>query len=375
MYIVLLLVLFFILIRISSKTHSDFLLSLGLFLTSSAVKVAFLFFWVSRKTGTWDLGYLQFVDEFYYVNYEWGDPISMFGGAYCIVVHMLQRIGFSYFDLKLLNIFATSFAVVRLYSLNDLVTDESKYFKLVLVIGGLLHVHIIYYSIFILKDAIVFVFTTELFVQLLRAKKYKVPWRIVVNILALAQLRGALKFLLCVFVFDRDWKVARNRLISLICLFVCFSAVSFRYVESIFLGRMSGGLYYQMDMAGMKRPTTDETRTILRRNPLLLFQIATESVKRILSPFHQKDVMGVIVLVMYYLSFFYLLYIQNNRMAILTIWPILLFPAMFLGINMLSFINMRWTLYPFGTFLYSLIFLACRPVPASLPRPPCRRGR
>jgi len=249
------------------------------------------------------------------------------------------------------------------------VADKRKYYSLLLIVGGLLHIHIIYYSIFVLKDAMVFVFFIELFVQLFRRQKHKVPWRIIINILALTQLRSTLRFLFGIFVFDRNWKLSKKRLVVLGCILVFFSAICFEYLEHLFMGRVRGGLYYQMNMVGREVPTLEEVRFVVYRNPALLIQIAKVSLMRVLSPFHQEDIIDVGVSLMYYFVVFYLLFIEKNRTPIRTIWPILFFPAMFLVISMLAYVNMRWALYPFGTFLYSLIFLSCRPAAVNLPRP------
>ena len=357
---------FLFLIRLLVKTREDYLAALVLFLVSCSVKIFFLLSWIVCKQGEFDLNYLQFVDEFYYVEYEWGDPIA---NAYCTIVCLLQHIGFSYFDLKLLNIFATSLALVRLYSLSDLVADKAKYYKLLLVIGAVLHLHIIYYSIFVLKDGLIFLFSMELFVQLIRRKAGKRTIPIIAVILVLTQLRWTLMYLFGLFLFDSQWRIAKYKVLVLACVVLVFLPVVYKYGEKVILKRFSIGLQYNIDSTRGERITEEDTREIFRGTPRLMITLALINARKIFSPLHQQDITNILILLQFYAIVAYLLFAERNRASLWTLWPILLFPLGFLLISTLTFANIRWVIYPFSTLIYALIFLACRPREDILPYP------
>lgn len=368
MIVFILFVLFILLVRISVNQPKDFHLALVLFLVASAAKAMFLLFWVFYKTDVFDLNYLQFVDEFYYVRYEWGDPIARFGNAYCVIIYVLQRIGFSYFDLKILNIFATSFALARLYSLHDLVQYKKRYYRLLLIIGAILHIHVSYYSIFVLKDALIFLFSMELLVQMIRRKSSKRSWPIIVDILILTQLRSSLVYLFGIFIFDNNWRISKIRLIAGLFAFVVFSGIFMTYTENVLISRFRGGLHYKLDMSGERPLTKDETVILLKNDPRLFGRLAISSAKLLFLPFGQPNITDRIIVLVYYAVFIYFICIKKIGSSLRTIWPILIFPFVFLMINFFTYINIRWVIYPVSTFLYSLIFLASRPFPAVLPR-------
>jgi len=360
---------FLFLIRLLVKTREDYLAALVLFLVSCLVKIIFLLVWVVCKQGEFDLNYLQCVDEFIYVGYVWGDPISTFGNAYCVVVYLLQRMGFTYFDLKLLNIFATSLALVRLYSLNDLVADKAKYYKLLMVIGAVLHIHIIHYSVFILKDGLIFLFSMELFVQLIRRKAGKRTIPIVAVILVLIQLRWTLMYLFGLFLFDSQWRIAKRKALILACIVLVFLPVVYKHGEKVILQRFSIGLQYNIDNTRGERITEEDTREIFRASPRLMITLALINARKIFSPLHQQDITNMLILLQFYAIVAYLLFAEKNRTPLWTLWPILLFPLGFLIISTLTFANIRWVIYPFSTLIYALIFLACRPQEDVLPCP------
>lgn len=368
MIVLILFVLFILLVRISINQPKDFKLALMLFFVASAAKVMFLLFWVFYKTGGFDLNYLQFVDEFFYVRYSWGDPIASFGNAYCVITYVLQRVGFSYLDLKVLNIFATSLALVRLYSLHDLVQYKKRYYSLLLIIGAILHIHVSYYSIFILKDALIFLFSMELLVQMIRRKSSKRSWPIIVDILILTQLRFSLVYLFGIFLFDSNWRISKARLIAGVFAFVVFSGVFMTYTENVLISRFRGGLHYKLDMSGEQPLTKDETVMLLKNNPRLFGRLAISSAKLLFLPLGQANITDRIIVLVYYAVFIYFICIKKIGSSLRTIWPILIFPFAFLVINFFTYINIRWVIYPVSTFLYSLVFLASRPFPAVLPR-------
>lgn len=368
MIVIILFVLFILLVRISVNQPKDFQPALILFLVASAVKATFLVFWVFYKTGAFDLNYLQFVDEFFYVRYSWGDPIASFGNAYMFLTYVLQHIGFSYFDLKVLNIFATSFALVRLYSLHDLVEYKKKYYRLLLIIGAILHIHVSYYSIFVLKDALIFLFSMELLVQMIRRKSSKRSWPIIVDILILTQLRSSMVYLFGIFIFDSNWRISKTRLIAGVFALLVFPGVFMTYTENVLINRFRGGLHYKLNMSGERLLTKDEAVVLLKNNPRLFGRLAINSAKLLFLPLVQANITDRIIVLVYYALFIYFICIKKIGSSLRTIWPILIFPFAFLMINFFSYINIRWVIYPVSTFLYSLIFLASRPFPAVLPR-------
>ncbi len=361
---ILLFILFILFIRITVR-QSDFKPALILFLVATTIKILFLLFWIILKTGEFNINYLQFVDEYFYVNYEWGDPIAVFGNAYGVVVYSLQRIGFSYFDLKVLNVLATSFALVRLYSLHDLVENKNRYFNYLLVIGAILHIHVHYYSIFVLKDALIFLFTMELFVHLVR-RKYNKNWLpIIATILILIQLRFSLVYLFGVFIFDKNWAISKKRfIIAIVVLFIFFNAIIL-HVGDIFVNRFKIAIYHSsLDLTGGQHIGTDDSRIFLISNPTLVVQLAIENVKTLFLPLGQVDLTDNIIVLVYYGVFIYLIRVTNIIMMIRTMWPILIFPFAFLIINIFSFMNNRWTIYPFATLLFAMIFVSSQPIPS-----------
>jgi len=351
--------LFVLLMRWAVKTRDDYLASLFLFSVACSVKIAFLLWWVVYQTGEYDLEYLHFTDEHFYVEYHLGDPHSLFGKAYCLVVYIFQCLGFTYFDLKLFNIAATSFALVRLYSLNDLVRYKATYFWLLLCFGGILHIHVIYYSVFILKDGLIFLFSMELFVQLVRRKSANNTRSILAVILILSTLRSHLVYLFGLLLFDNRWRVDRFRMFALACVLLVLLPVVYEYSEAVIVQRVSVGLQYGADINPGERVAKSDVRELIRRNPGLFIKLALINIKNVLSPFHQTEVTGMLILLEFYASILYLLLI--NRISIWSLWPILMFPFALLVVIILTSATIRWAMYPFSTLIYAFVFLACHP--------------
>ena len=149
-----LLFFFSITILLTFKKKKDIINALIIFGSLSAVKIVFLCVWAVHQTGTFDWHYLQFPDETRYaVTFSLEQPV---GNIYDIITYCLRWLGFDIANLKLLNIMISSFAVVRLYSLYNFVRYKNRYAIYLVSIGGILLLHIIYYSTFVLKDAIFF---------------------------------------------------------------------------------------------------------------------------------------------------------------------------------------------------------------------------
>lgn len=133
--------------------------ALIIFYALNAVKIVFLCVWSIHKTGTIDLNYLQFPDEHYYLAERYVG--SIVSNSYHLLVAGMRDIGFSISNIKMVNILVSSFAIIRLYTLKSLTINKNRYVIYLVTLAGILFLHIIYYSIFILKDAFFFYVTIE----------------------------------------------------------------------------------------------------------------------------------------------------------------------------------------------------------------------
>jgi hypothetical protein len=353
-----------------ARTKNEFHAGLLLFATSLLVRVAFLGMWSFHQGWGGDWNQLQFVDETFYVEYSWGDEVDLFGNIYCLVVYLLQDLGFTPRDLKLLNIFATSLALVRLYSLNDLVANKKTYLQYLLVLGSLSHLHVIYYSVFVLKDGLIFLVSMEVLVQAIRRKTNHRNLPLLLSIFVLCWLRAEMICLLGIFVFNQDWRLKRRDTVLVICLLGGLFILGQEFVEGQFFKLYRLGLTYVLNEGnGTQLVDLDTTREFLTANPRLYGILAIKGFMAVLSPFHQEGLIDVLILLQFYGSVVCFLILARKRPSLWCMSPILVFPLMVLVISACTFATLRWALYPYSTLIYSLLFLSCRPREDLLPWP------
>jgi len=370
MYAILLILAFAVLAWSSIRQRKLRSAALVLFFVALTTRLAMLFLWAYWKNGSFNANFLQFVDEEFYVGYSWGDARAAWGNAYCVIVCGLRQIGFTIVDLKVLNICVSSFILVRLLSLHDCVSCPVRYYRLLLVVGAVLNLHEIFYSLFVLKDTITYYVAVELFLQLVRRRQRRRSWPIMLNILALTQMRSTLVLMVFVFLWDHDWKISRVKAWTGTIITLMFASALWGEVVSEFGRRVSMGEYFRLGLPAEDRyvPAHEAAEYLLTYGPTVISQNFAWNARKVLVPFAQNDLINVCIILCNYSLWFYLICVEGLRTRIRTMWPILVFPLIFLCINLPCLFNLRWAIYPFSTFLTSLIFLASKPSPSVLPK-------
>ncbi len=356
----LLIELFSLLVIVTLKGRRNIINGLVIFHCLNAVKFMFLCVWVTHKAGWLDLDYLLTNDERYYLSgWQWGEAVA---NVYKIIVYGLQSIGFSINNIKVLNIAISSFAIVRLYTLKDLVRNQRRYVIYLLLFVGFLFLHITYLSIFVHKDAVFFYVTVELFILLIKRPIHN-RW-VLIGVLAtvLMFIRRPMFFGLSVFLFDRNWRVRPARVVILILL---LSVVAWYYATPCrqrFRSYIANGLHTNLDMA--------ESASHVKAYALSGGFNYADSYKdlvfvnfvRATSVVHQSDITYSLILVLEWLTVIYLLGVRKNIIFLLRFWPILVLPFLYFIGGVLTLYNMRYSIFPV-TFLICLsVYVASCPV-------------
>jgi hypothetical protein len=317
------------------------------------VKLAFLFIWTLFHTDPFDWEYLQFPDEFRYaVIFKLGDDIV--GNLYDIFTYYLREIGFSIVNLKMVNILITSFAITRLYSLACIVRNKRIYTIYLISFGGVLFVHIIYYSIFVLKDSIIFYFSIELLIQLIHRRRKNNWIQICLIILILVAFRKQMVLLGTVFMFNKNWQFKWKRLIIAVPL----SIVALDLYGMKFYDYIAGGMIYSLHMDETRTEIKDFARTGVINYPGLYLSLIAENIKRSISIIHQSDTTNRIILLLEWCTVMYLLLVNQGFKKIIPYWPILTSAAIYFTVGIMTLYNIRYNIFPMIFFLYTLILIS-----------------
>lgn len=354
-----LLVLFSSIIVLSFQKERDIINALIIFHSINAVKVVFLYTWAIYQTGTIYLPYLQFPDEYYYVSFKLGDPI---GNLYNIIVWFLQSIGFDISNLKMVNILVSSFAIVRLYTLKDLVRNKDRYIIYLLTIGGVFFLHITYYSIFVLKDALFFYVTVEFLIQLINRPRNN-RWIVIsLLIVILAAIRNPMVLVFfTVFLFDKNWRISQRRLL----LFILLGTVSIVYYEAYYMHTfyklVAWGLYRSLRMTGSIRELREYASTGILSYPGVYCNLVFTNIRLAIDVFYQVDVTNQLILFLEWCAIFWLLLIKKNIKRILEYWPILMVSTIYFVGAIMTMYNIRYNILPVTFLLYLSIFVSSGP--------------
>lgn len=349
---IILLFIFFFTILLTFKKKKDIINALIIFGSLTAVKIVFLSVWVIHQTGTFDWHYLQFPDEARYaVTFSFDQPA---GNIYDILTYCLRWIGFDIANLKLLNILISSIAVVRLYSLYNYVRHKNRYAIYLVSIGGILLLHIIYYSTFVLKDAIFFYFSAEFLVQLIKRRLTNRWFLICLIITILASIRKPMVVGFIIFLFDKDWRFRGKRflLFAPLCflIIVTYGSMYYKYIAV--------GLRYSMKMEGERAEIREFARTKIMHSPRVYLKLVITNIKRSLSVFYQVDYTNMLILLLEWCTLFYLLVIKRGLIKVIKFWPIFAVAAIYFVSGIMTLYNIRYNIFPV-TFLLYLSILVC----------------
>lgn len=359
---VILLLFFSLIVILSVKGKKSTINALIIFHSLNAVKIVFLCVWAIHKTGTIDLNYLQFPDEYYYL------AESHIGGAvsnlYHLLVYGMKEIGFSIGSLKMINILVTSFAVVRLYTLRNLVRDKNRYITHLLILGGIFFLHVTYYSIFVLKDALFFYVTVEFLIQLIKRSRNN-RWVLMIFLCVILMLiRPPMILGFMVFLFDKNWCIQWKRLL----LFFILGAIFIRYggqyydYERKFYGYVAAGLSENLHVEGSKGERKEYAQTYLLNDSKAYLRLVLGNIRNTTSIFYQTDITCQLILFLECCTVFYLLIIRKNIVRIIRYWPVLAVAFLYFIFGSLTLYNIRYNLFPMAFLIYLLIFVNSKPL-------------
>lgn len=356
----LILLLFFsLIVMLSVKGKKSIINALIIFHSLNAVKVVFLCVWAIHKTGTIDLNYLQFPDEYYYL------AESHIGGAVSNLYHLLvcgmKEIGFSIGSLKMVNILVTSFAVVRLYTLRNLVRDKNRYITHLLILGGIFFLHVTYYSIFVLKDALFFYVTVEFLIQLIKRSRNN-RWVLMIFLCVILILIRPPMFLgFVVFLFDKNWNIQWKRLLFTVLLGVIFILYCGGYCERKWSSFVAAGLPENLHVEGSKGERKEYAQTYLLNDSKAYLRLVLANIRNTTSIFCQTDITCQLILFLEWCTVFYLLIIRKNIVRIIRYWPVLAVAFLYFIFGSLTLYNIRYNLFPVAFLIYLSIFVDSKP--------------
>jgi hypothetical protein len=325
------------------KSHIRLNNALILFWSAVAVKICFAMVWVFHQTGGIELSYLQFPDERTYLDFVIGDPIY---NAYAILVYYLDQIGFDVPNLKYLNILLTSFALVRLYTLVEYVSNKRRYLMYLLFFGGVVFLHVTYYSIFILKEAMMFFLACKLFVQLITRAVHRKVLYIFTLITLLALFRKPLIMFYAIFLFDSDWRIRWGRVALMLPIAIAVLFLLKRYLVNY----VSLGVYYNLGIG--------EERVKALPSLGVYFELVIYNIKITLSPFAQKDIINVFILLSEWAILLFLLTKRSVRFFFFKFWPIWIIPVAHFMFGILTYYNIRYNLAVSAFILFLAMFCA-----------------
>jgi len=357
-----------LLVVLSVKGKRNIRNALIIFHSINMVKILFLFVWAIHKTGMADLNYLQFPDEHYYLS-EFHDATG-FANLYHLLVVAMRAMGFSISNMKMVNILVSSFAIVRLYTLKAVVAKPNQYVVHLFVFCGILFLHVIYFSVFVLKDVIFFYVTVEFLIQLInRSRSNRNVWIVLLAIM-LVLLRPLMVIVFCVFLFDCNWRLRWMRVFVL--TLVCGLLVAHRgaHYQHRFYRLVS--YEFQQNVADSaidldRSAKIGYAKNIIASRPTMYLRHVLRNLVRVAVPGCEPDVTIRLSLLLQWASFLYLLFVKKG---ILKIWqwrPILSIAVLYFLGGVLTLYNIRYNIFPVSILLCMSIFVVSQPV-ADLPR-------
>lgn len=360
---VLLVELFLVLLVLTARGKRNLIDALIIFCSMGALKFFFLVVWSMHKTGTLDFDYLQFPDEYYYLMGR--HPAVGFSNLYHLAVIGMRDVGFSIANIKMVNILLSSFAVVRLCSLSDLVRDKKRYVIYVGVFCGFLLFHVTYFSIFVLKDVLLFYVTVEFLISLVRRPVHGGWVRMIFWACVLVLIRPPMAMVFLVFAFDRNWRLRWMRLL----LFVVLGGILIGYGGSRYRQKFYrlavSGLY---ENAGMKRTgikksdMTEYGRTILTSQPTTYIGNVWTNIRSVVLIDSQKDLTIQLVLLTDWCIVLYLLVLRKNLRRLMKVWPILSIAGLYFIGGVFTLYNIRYHAFPATVVICMSVFVAARPL-------------
>ncbi len=360
---VLLVELFSVLVILSTKGKKNVVNVLIIFHSINLVKILFLCIWSLHKTGGIDLDYLQFPDEYYYVA-EWhaNAPLS---NLYHLAVIGMRTVGFSISNLKVVNILISSYAIVRLYTLKDLVREKSRYVVYLLLLCGLLFLHVVYFSIFVLKDVLFFYVTVEFTIALIR-RPIRNEWYLIALWAAILMLiRPPMVIGFLVFLFDRYWRLRWIRVLLFISLSGLLAGyVGTRYQDS-FYRLIARGI---CEHTGVKRSELAKSAMTQYGQDVMSSGLSTymghvsANVRTVTLPIGRLDLTIQLILILEWWTAFYILILRRNLLYLIRWWPILLIALLYFVGGILTMYNIRYHVFPVTVFLCLSVFVAGKPV-------------
>lgn len=354
-----LLLFFSSIVILSVKGKKSIINALIIFHSLNAVKVVFLCVWAIHKTGTVDLGYLQFPDEHYYLaGWQIGSPLS---NLYHLFVLGMKEIGFSISNIKMVNILVSSFAIVRLYTLKNLVRNKNTYLIYLTMLGGILFLHIIYYSIFVLKEAFFFYVTVEFLIQLIKRSQNN-RWVLIIFLCVILMLiRPPMIFGFMVFLFDKNWSIQWKRVLFAALLGVIFILYYGHYYEHKFYNLVAGGLSANRYVEGSKSEIKEYARTGLLNYSETYLHLVLTNIRKATSIFYQTDITNQLILFLEWCTVFYLLIVKKNIVRVIRCWPILIVAFLYLIGGSLTLYNIRYNIFPATFLIYLSVFVSSKP--------------
>lgn len=359
---VLLLQFFSLIVMLSVKGKRNVGNALIIFHSLNLAKIVFWCVWSVHKTGTIDLNYLQYVDEHYYFA-EWhaGAAVS---NLYHLAVIGMKRVGFGISSIKMVNILLSSFAVVRLYTLKDLVRNKNQYIVRLFVLCGVVFLHVIYCSVFLLKDAVFFYLATEYLIQLIQRPIRNRWWMIAFLSVVLMLIRPPMVIGFMVFLFDRNWTIRWRRVLLFASLTVLLLLYCDRFHPQRFYRLLASGMREnlgpQKKGIGMTEMTEYAERIVSLR-PRAYLNHVLANMRNATLVFDQVDLTNQLILLLEWCTAFYLLVVKKNITRLIEWWPILSVALLYFVGGILTVYNIRYHIFPI-TFLICLsVFVASHP--------------
>ena len=159
-----------------------------------------------------------------------------------------------------------------------------------------------------------------------------------------------------IFLFDHSWRI-RWRRVALASPFVIFGLF---YLQGYFVKWVSLGVYYNLDL-GEKRVKELPSMAIYMK---LIFK----NLELTVSPFAQKDISNVLILLLEWVAVIFLLIKRTARDVLMRFWPLFIIPAIHFLSGIMTYYHLRYNLSVFAFFLFLLIFCASGVRPLLLSR-------
>lgn len=320
-----------------------------LFSMSLAIKLAFLNTWIYYKTSSFDYSYLQFPDEFKYLSFDLENSSGTLRNLYFYIVWLLQEVGFNIFNIKLLNIVISSLAIVRLYSLVDYVKSRKVFRNWIFLYFVIFFPAGVYFSIFVLREAIIMFAVVELVVRLVRTKVFPFRKGLLPLVVFLAMLRTPFILFASLFVYGRHLELSRLRLVIAVIVVLPFLPLIYNTIQYY----TKVGSYYQLQ-GGEKSGTTNSEVRITTGSYISLIK---ENVFGGIVPDGGSDLIHLAIFLHFYLPLLYMLTKTPLRREFWRMWPLWMpFLVAVIG-GICTFMNVRYfaVVAPFIVFPLALV--------------------